>query len=209
MTSKIQNYLDKILSAKTSIKKALIQMNVTNITNDFSTYPNKIDEIDSMPRITIGSETLPIAQLNSNNKVIRNAEELIVADSVTEVEGYSKNLVSGELAVSGTYATSSYNYPTDGIRTAFTSSNGSIYIICQGHDTTSYENIYFVLKANSYPTGASIEYQTRYSYSSTDKGGLYICKITGITKPVTISIEVNSRSSGSDYYTYSITLSEV
>lgn len=207
MVSKIQSYLDKILSAKTGIKKALIQMNVTNITNDFSIYPNKIDEIDSMPRITIGSETLPIAELNSDNKVIRNAEELIVADNITEVEGYNKNLVSGEITVSGPYATPSYNYPTDGIRTAFTGSDGSIYIICQGHDTTAYENIYFT--HGTFPTGASIEYQTRYNYSSTDKGGLYVCRIIGLTKPVSISIEVDGRASGSDYYIYRITLTEV
>ena len=207
MTNKIQNYLDKILSAKTSIKKALIQMNVTNITNDFTTYPNKIDEIDSMPRVTIGSETLPIAELNDNNKVIRNAEELIVADSVTEVEGYNKNLVSGEFTVSGTYTTSSYYYPTDGIRTAFTGSDGSIYIICQGHNTTAYENIRFV--PTTVPTGVSIVSQTKYNSTSTTTGGLYICKITGITKPVKISIEVTGRNSSSDFYTYSITLSEV
>lgn len=207
MVNKIQSYLDKILSAKTSIKKALIQMNVTDITNKFNTYPDKIDEIDSMPRITIDSETLPIAELNSDNKVIRNAEELIVADSVTEVEGYNKNLVSGELTVSGSFATSSYNYPTDGIRTAFTGSNGSIYIICQGHNTTAYENIRFTLA--TVPTGVSIVSQTRYNGTSTTANGLYICKITGITKPVEISIDVTGRSSSSDYYTYSITLTEI
>ena len=194
MVNKIQSYLDKILSAKTSIKKALIQMNVTDITNKFNTYPDKIDEIDS-------------AELNSDNKVIRNAEELIVADSVTEVEGYNKNLVSGELTVSGSFATSSYNYPTDGIRTAFTGSNGSIYIICQEHNTTAYENIRFTLA--TVPTGVSIVSQTRYNGTSTTANGLYICKITGITKPVEISIDVTGRSSSSDYYTYGITLSEV
>ena len=209
MVNKIQSYLDKILSAKTNIKKALIQMNVTNVTNKFSTYPDKIDEIDSIPRITINSEILPIAKLNNDNKVIRNAEELIVADSVTEVEGYNKNLVSGELIVSGTYTTSSYSYPTGGIRTAFTGSNGSIYIICQGHNTTSYENIHFILKSNAYPEGASIVNQTKYNNTSTTTGGLYICKITGITKPVKISIEVTGRNSSSDFYTYSVTLSEV
>lgn len=207
MVSKIQSYLDKILSAKTNIKKALIQMNVTDVTNKFSTYPDKIDQVNSMPRVTIGSETLPIAELNSNNKVIRNAEELIVADNITEVEGYNKNLVSGEITVSGAYTTPSYNYPADGIRTAFTGSNGSIYIICQGHDTTAYENIYFT--RGTFPTGASIEYQTRYNYSYTDKGGLYVCRIIGLTKPVSISIEVDGRASGSDYYIYRITLTEV
>ena len=207
MVSKIQSYLDKILSAKTNIKKALIQMNVTDVTNKFSTYPDKIDQVNSMPRVTIGSETLPIAELNNDNKVIRNAEELIVANSITEVEGYNKNLVSGEITVSGAYATPSYNYPTDGIRTAFTGSNGSIYIICQGHDTTTCENIHFTLA--TVPTGVSIANQTIYDNSYTDKGGLYICKITGITKPVTISINVNGRNSSYDYYTYDITLTEV
>lgn len=207
MTNKIQNYLDKILFAKTGIKKALIQMNVTNVTNKFSTYPDKIDQVDSMPRVTIGSETLPIAELNNDNKVIRNAEELIVADSITEVEGYNRNLVSGPIEMSGTYITSTYNYPADGIRDAITGSNSSIYIICQGHDTTDYENIRYTL--TSAPTGASIEYETRYNLSSTDAGGLYVCKIIGLTKPVSVSIAVNSRSSGYDYYEYDITLTEV
>lgn len=207
MVSKIQNYLGEILSAKTNIKKALIQMNATDVTNKFNTYPDKIDQVNSMPRVTIGSETLPIAELNNDNKVIRNAEELIVADNITEVEGYNKNLVSGEITVSGAYTTPSYNYPADGIRTAFTGSNGSIYIICQGHDTTVYENIYFT--HGTFPTGASIEYQTRYNYSYTDKGGLYVCKIIGLTKPVSVSIAVNRRNSSYDYYEYDITLTEV
>lgn len=207
MVNKIQSYLDKILSAKTNIKKALIQMNVTDVTNKFSTYPDKIDEIDSMPRITINSEILPIAELNNDNKVIRNAEELIVADNITEVEGYNRNLVSGTIEMSGTYITSTYNYPADGIRDAITGSNSSIYIICQGHDTTAYENIRYTL--TSAPTGASIEYETRYNLSSTDTGGLYVCKIIGLTKPVSVSIAVNSRNSSYDYYEYDITLTEV
>lgn len=207
MVNKIQSYLDKILSAKTNIKKALIQMNVTDVTNKFSTYPDKIDQVNSMPRVTIGSETLPIAELNNDNKVIRNAEELIVADNITEVEGYNRNLVSGPIEMSGTYITSTYGYPADGIRDAITGSNGSIYIICQGHDTTSYENIFYLLA--SAPTGVSIEYQTAYRNTSTNKDGLYVCKIIGLTKPVSVSIAVNERSSGSDYYKYDITLTEV
>ena len=207
MNFKYDLYVDKILSAKTNIKKALIQMNVTDVTNKFSTYPDKIDEIDSMPRVTIGSETIPIAELNNDNKVIRNAEELIVADDITEVEGYNKNLVSGSIEMSGTYITSTYGYPADGIRDAITSSNGSIYIICQGHDTIDYENIFYHLA--SAPTGVSIDYQTRYTNTTTDKGGLYVCRIIGLTKPVSVSIAVNGRSSGSDYYKYDITLTEV
>lgn len=207
MVNKIQSYLDKILSAKTNIKKALIQMNVTDVTNKFSTYPDKIDQVNSMPRVTIGSETLPIAELDSNNRVIRNAEELIVADNITEVEGYNRNLVSGSIEMSGTYITSTYGYPADGIRDAITGSNGSIYIICQGHDNTAYENIRYTL--TSAPTGASIEYETRYNLSTTDPGGLYVCKIIGLTKPVSVSIAVNSRSKRYDYYEYDITLTEV
>lgn len=207
MVNKIQSYLDKILSAKTNIKKALIQMNVNNVTNKFSTYPDKIDEVNSMPRVTIGSETLPIAELNNDNKVIRNAEELIVADNITEVEGYNRNLVSGPIEMSGTYITSTYGYPADGVRDAITGSDGSIYIVCQGHDTFAYENIYYDLV--SAPTGASIEYQTAYNTTSTDKGGLYVCKIIGLTKPVSVSIAVNRRNSSYDYYEYDITLTEV
>lgn len=207
MVNKIQSYLDKILSAKTNIKKALIQMNVNDVTNKFSTYPDKIDQVNSMPRVTIGSETLPIAELNNDNKVIRNAEELIVADNITEVEGYNKNLVSGPIEMSGTYITSTYDYPADGIRDAITGSNSSIYIICQGHDTTAYENIFYHLV--SAPTGVSIEYVTPYRNTSTNPGGLYVCKIIGLTKPVSVSIAVNSRNSSYDYYEYDITLTEV
>lgn len=207
MVNKIQSYLDKILSAKTSIKKELIQMNVTDVTNKFSTYPDKIDQVNSMPRVTIGSETLPIAELDSNSRVIRNAEELIVADNITEVEGYNRNLVSGTIEMSGTYITSTYGYPADGIRDAITGSNSSIYIICQGHDTTAYENIRYTLTSS--PTGTSIEYQTAYNNTATDPGGLYVCKIIGLTKSVSVSIAVNSRNSSYDYYEYDITLTEV
>lgn len=105
------------------------------------------------------------------------------------------------ITYSGTYATSTYFRVSD--CSVFYNADGRVGIVMRGGTDTSYENLLFTLVNN---TGQSISLigQSVNNYASATAGQYYIGVLTGITSPVSIAVQMNTRNSTADNVTCAI-----
>lgn len=122
--------------------------------------------------------------------------------------GYVQRLVSNDDSITptGNYATSTYYDTTYGVHVGYCP-DGSVLISMKGGTSTAYENLNF--KLNSAPDGVTIETSSTSWDTSDPAGNLYVCRLTGITGKVSISIDMSAVNSTYDYVTCAITVTEV
>ena len=131
-----------------------------------------------------------------------------MAANVGLIKGGLERLVSNDESIvpTGTYADSTYYDTTYGVAVGYCP-DGSVLISMKSGTSTAYENLNFTLSAA--PEGVAIQASDTDYDTADPAGNLYVCRLTGITAPVTISIAMDARDATDDYVTCAITVTAV